>query len=323
MMVGMNPRAVQNERGDSDGDGAHVISVSTYLASSKMKQQNPEDPGVSSPSEPLMKTVEVQTDAMEPFEPPSVKKEVPSTSFDENEHFVKMLLDLEALVIAKSDTMIIENPDISLQKDFRTVFYNPTLLCSRTPMNVEGKKVAILADTTHDWKRCFVFYSDWLRALPDFQLFEEEDKLALAEVRYPAFHWFYAATWAIKAKCDGVCYCNGTYFPRDPTQQCLYDQRKVVDRMFHLLVKPLQDLQISEGERILLGILVIFSNNVNGMSPAGKETMKKVRSRYLEALKLHLTCKSGIDDETAIAERVGAEMLIISSIAVSFYIKAL
>lgn len=323
MMVGMNPRAVQNERGDNDGDGTHVISVSTYLANSKLKQPNPEDPNISTIVEPIMKTVEVQTDAMEPLEPPSVKKEISINAFEENEHFIKMLLDLEALIMAKSDTQsaVSGNPDISLQKDFKTVFYSPTLLCSRTPINIEAKKVAVLADTTHDWKRCFVLYSDWLRALPDFQLFEEEDKLALAEVRYPAFHWYYAATWAMKAKCDGVCYCNGTYFPRDPAQQCLFDQKKVVERMFHLLVRPLQNLQISEEERILLGILTIFSNTITGMSPAGKEIMKKVRARYLEVLKLHLAYKSGIEDDGSIAERIGTETLIISSIAVSFDFK--
>ncbi|KAE9547576.1 hypothetical protein FO519_009213 [Halicephalobus sp. NKZ332] len=317
MIVGMNPRAVQNERGDTEGDGAHVISVSTYLANSKNKNQNTDTQDFSPSSEPLMKTVEVQTDAMEPLEPPSVKKETSMNIFEENEQFIKMLLDLESLIMAKADPFESNSvdQDISLQKDFQTVFYNPTLLCNRTPINLEGRQVAALADTTHDWKRCFVLYSDWLRALPEFQLFSDADRLALAEVRYPAFHWYYVATWTIKARCDGICYCNGTYFPRDPTQQCLYDQRRVVERMFHLLVRPMEELQITESERILLGILTIFSNSVNGMSPEGKEIMEKVRTRYLESLKLHLTYKSGIDDEISIAERIGTETLMISSIA--------
>uniref|UniRef100_A0A914Z706 NR LBD domain-containing protein n=1 Tax=Panagrolaimus superbus TaxID=310955 RepID=A0A914Z706_9BILA len=178
-----------------------------------------------------------------------------------------------------------------------------------------GSTIAILSDTTHDWKRCFVLYSDWIRALPDFQLFSPADKIALAELRYPAFHWWLVANWTIQTNCDGVCYCNGTYFPKDPSLQCLFDQRKCVERMFSLLVKPLKEMNISEGERILLGILTIFCSDTNNMSPEGRQILRKIRSRYIEALRLHLIHRGGMENEIELATRIGSQILMIASIS--------
>jgi nuclear factor 4 len=306
LTVGMNPRAVQNERGEVEGEGVHVISVSTYMTSLSNKKN-------SENSNPFTKSQEVQTDVVD-FEPPSVKKDL-SQEFKENEHFIQMLLNLEKLIIAKKDEYDTSGPPGTPTTSFEAVFYEPTILCPRTPINPSGSTIAILDDTTHDWKRCFVLYSDWIRALPDFQLFSYPDKIALAELRYPAFHWWIVANWTVQSGCDGVCYCNGTYFPKDPALQCLFDQRKCVERMFSLLIKPLKEMNITEGERIILGILTIFGSEANNMSPEGRQILRKIRSRYIEALRLHLMHKVGIENDIELATRIGSQILMIASIS--------
>jgi nuclear factor 4 len=312
LTVGMNPRAVQNERGEVEGEGIHVISVSTYMTHLNNKNSS----SSSENSNPFTKSIEVQTDMLD-FEPPSVKnlKKDLTQEFKENEHFIQMLLNLEKLIIAKKDEHDIKDTPATPSTCFEAVFYEPNFLCQRTPINPTGATIAILSDTTHDWKRCFVLYSDWIRALPDFQLFSPADKIALAELRYPAFHWWLVANWTISSGCNGVCYCNGTYFPSDPKLQCIFDQRKVVERMFSLLVKPLKEMNISEGERILLGILTIFCSEANNMSPEGRQILRKIRSRYIEALRLHLIHRVGMENEIELATRIGSQILMIASIS--------
>lgn len=54
--------------------------------------------------------------------------------------------------------------------------YNPVLLCPRTPLLKWTGEIASLCDVLHDWRRCFVVFSDWLRSLPEFGLLSQEDQ---------------------------------------------------------------------------------------------------------------------------------------------------
>ena len=55
------------------------------------------------------------------------------------------------------------------------------------------------------------------------------------------------------------------------------------------------------------------------MSREGRQTLRKVRSRYIDALRLHLLNRFGIENEIEIATRIGSQILMIASISVCFF----
>ncbi|KAH7727453.1 NHR-62 protein [Aphelenchoides avenae] len=324
----MNPRAVQNERSDADkaeGEGSsqqHVISVSTYLNTSAGGGE--EDDYDDDPSERERRSVDIQTDNYElsgaveidanSISPALLKKELPSIG-DETERFLRELLDLEQQVMERVDDVDPPaNPTLT-NRNFATVFYNPNLLCSRSKISPTGERIAVLADTTHDWRRCFVLYADFLQALPDFQRLSPDDRIKLAEARYPSYHWFVVANWTVKTGCNGVCYCNETYFPRDPSLQCMFDQMRCTERMFHLLVEPLRELNLNEEERVIMCVVAIFSVPVPDMSDEGAAILGNIRQRYLDVLHRYMVnTYAGMDADLYAAVRMGNLLVLLSSI---------
>lgn len=64
----------------------------------------------------------------------------------------------------------------------------PTISNS-SKISLTASRVAAVADTAHDWRRCFVLYIDFVKALPEIGQFSVEDQIVLAEARFPSFHW--------------------------------------------------------------------------------------------------------------------------------------
>jgi hypothetical protein len=307
-----------------------VISVTNYLSSSSSFAAPTEDDDFDEDSCEQTQhacSVDVQTDPVDlhgateinalSLSPVLFKKELPSVGDETSVGFIRELLDLEQHVMERVDeTNQPQVPQVSpSNRNFSTVFYNPTILCRRTKISPTGERVAVLADTTHDWRRCFVLFADFLQSLPDFQRLSPDDKIKLAEARYPAYHWFAVANWTVRTNCAGVCYCNETYFPRDPGLQCLFDQRKCTERMFHLLVDPLRELALSEEERVLLSVIVIFSIPVLEMSEEGAEILAWVRKRHLDVLHRYIVNSyNGVDADLYASVRMGNLLVLLSSV---------
>lgn len=92
----------------------------------------------------------------------------------------KQLVYIDRLVSTRSDS-----PSDSHQRKYSCVslvaaFFNPKLLWARTPLCPNGCIPATLADVLHDWRRCFVLYSDWLRAMPMFNILSFDDQVCFS-----------------------------------------------------------------------------------------------------------------------------------------------
>lgn len=144
----------------------------------------------------------------------------------------------------------------------------------------------------------------------------------IGESRFPAFHWWLCANWSTNAGCDGVCYCNGSYFPRDASQQKVPDQRKCTERFLHLLVKPLRQMDISLSERILIATLIVFTASLTGLSPSGSKRLVECRRLYSDLLFKVILDEARVENKREYAAtRLANYHLLLSSITVSSFLK--
>ncbi|KAI6183974.1 Nuclear receptor NHR-62 [Aphelenchoides bicaudatus] len=236
---------------------------------------------------------------------------------DECRDRVNVLIEAERYLLTyfEDENVVIQIERQNRRMVFSEIFQDPRTFCPRTRISPTGTRVADLNDTVHDWSRCLVFFVDYLKAVPEFRTFSLEDQFLIGESRYPAFHWWMAACWTTMNGCDGVSYCNGSYFPRDPSQQKVLDQRKCTERFLHLLVKPLRNMDISLSERILIGTLIIFTASVTNLSPPGAKRLIECRRLYSDLLFKLILHEARVDNKREYAaSRIANFHLLLSSI---------
>ncbi|VDP01352.1 unnamed protein product [Heligmosomoides polygyrus] len=127
---------------------------------------------------------------------------------------------------------------------------------------ITAERVATMKDVMQDWRRHFVLFADWLHALPEFASLSVDDQILIAKSRFGPFYWWMCANWTNEACCDGVCYANGTYFPRSEALQCFPDVRGCCERMVVTLSDPLRELQLDETEKCLMLAVIVFSDDI-------------------------------------------------------------
>ncbi|KAE9550838.1 hypothetical protein FO519_005942 [Halicephalobus sp. NKZ332] len=187
---------------------------------------------------------------------------------------------------------------------FAEIFYEPTILHQRTSLTPTGVRKATVKDLVDDWKRCFVLYSDWLLQLGEFRQLSKEDQIILAKEKFPVFHSWICGIWtsevmkernlASEAKKEGnvtpeirkegLCYSNGSFFPRQPSEHCVPDVNGMTEKIMKLFVEPLLDLQISEIEKCCVFLISLFSDDVPTISQEGREHIRKSREKFTKVL---------------------------------------
>lgn len=248
-VAGMNPRAVQSER-EQRGSTDQVQDV--------------EEDDYKEMSSPDTCSVEIQTDVDEQKSSdvhiplPSMEAEMAKLS----EQLVEMHRAVCSYVdpVVKRESIKMETEVAATKVAFMNAFFNPGMMSPRTPLLITGERVATVQDVMDEWRRNFVLFSDWLRALPEFNQLAIEDQIVLAKNRYGPFHWWLCANWTVQAGCDGVCYSNGAYFPRHPDAQCVPDVKGSSSRMFDSLSIPISELQLDETEIVLMLAVILFSD---------------------------------------------------------------
>ncbi|KAF7635154.1 hypothetical protein Mgra_00005437 [Meloidogyne graminicola] len=221
------------------------------------------------------------------------------------ENKVKELVKIKNFIFNKVDQIELSNQNISntslSNTSFICLFNDPTKLCIRTKINLSANRIATTADAAYDWNRCFVLLIDFIKALPGMEKFSVEDQIVITKARYPAFHWALCALWTLQIGITkGICYCNGSYFPRDPSLQCILVKTKCVERMFILLVEPLKQLQLSETEICLFYIIVIISSTITDLSnEKSKEQFSNLKQHYFSLLYNHIFCKIISNNESS------------------------
>ncbi|PAV63002.1 hypothetical protein WR25_03893 [Diploscapter pachys] len=250
----MNPRAVQMETNENDQD---------------------EDEEVESA---LTKEACSQTDASA-----TVKSMSPPHSVVKNYEREQFLSFLRAIYNRVDDPNARGPPSIETTSVlFETVFYEPTLLCIRTPITPTGHRIATLRDVLFDFRRCFVLYADMMTALPEICALTEADRITIAKNRFAPFYWWLACCWTAKAGCDGVCYSNGSYHPSEVSQKAFPEARNVSRLSVESVSVPLRSLDLTEAEVLIGSIYNIFQEfpRPPNISLESEMIMERGRDKY-------------------------------------------
>uniref|UniRef100_A0A0N5AAH7 NR LBD domain-containing protein n=1 Tax=Syphacia muris TaxID=451379 RepID=A0A0N5AAH7_9BILA len=180
-----------------------------------------------------------------------------------------------------------------------------------------GEHIASLSDSLFDWRRCFLFYIDFLKRFSDFITMPYQDQIKIAKRRFSPFHWWLVSNWSAQCNCMGVCYSNGTFFPLETSQQFFPDLRGTAEAMYTTLLRPLQELQPDLAEQCILFAILIFADDVKDLLPTTQLHSKQMRDRYIKALYQHIRQRDSNKSSAEIAYRISRLMLLIPSITVS------
>ncbi|KAL6730001.1 hypothetical protein Aduo_001005 [Ancylostoma duodenale] len=294
-IAGMNPRAVQSERERSDP--LHDID------------DGDDDYRENSPDRC---SVEVQTDQY------SMKADALPSPDAELNRAADTLLAMHRQVCNRVDPPTVSGYSrsdglSSASVSFINAFYNPNMISPRTPLVITAERVATMKDVMQDWRRNFVLFADWLHALPEFASLSVDDQILIAKSRFGPFYWWMCANWTNEANCDGVCYANGTYFPRAEALQCFPDVRGCSDRMVVTLSEPLRELQLDETEKSLMLAVIVFSDEPLELSVSGKEHVKSMGHRFVRMLHHHIRNREPSLSNAAIALRIAKIMILLTA----------
>ncbi|VDL84007.1 unnamed protein product [Nippostrongylus brasiliensis] len=201
----------------------------------------------------------------------------------------------------------------SASVSFINAFYNPNMISIRTPLVITAERVATMKDVMQDWRRHFVLFADWLHALPEFASLSVDDQILIAKSRFGPFYWWMCANWTNEACCDGVCYANGTYFPRSETLQCFPDVRGCSERMVVTLSEPLRELQLDETEKCLMLAVIVFSDEPLELSISGKEHVRSMGHRFVRMLHHHIRNREPGLSNSAIGLRIAKIMILLTA----------
>ncbi|KAJ1371874.1 hypothetical protein KIN20_033906 [Parelaphostrongylus tenuis] len=201
----------------------------------------------------------------------------------------------------------------SASVSFINAFYNPNMISLRTPLVITAERVATMKDVMQDWRRHFVLFADWLHALPEFASLSVDDQILIAKSRFGSFYWWLCANWTNEACCDGVCYANGTYFPRSEALQCFPDVRGCSERMVVTLSEPLRELQLDETEKCLMLAVIVFSDEPLELSISGKEHVRTMGYRFVRILHHHIRNREPTLSNSAIGLRIAKIMILLTA----------
>ncbi|KAK6727288.1 hypothetical protein RB195_005159 [Necator americanus] len=294
-IAGMNPRAVQSERERSDPLHDMEDGDDDYRENS-----------------PDRCSVEVQTDQV------SVKADALPSPDAELNRAADTLLAMHRQVCNRVDPPTVSGYArsdglSSASVSFINAFYNPNMISSRTPLVITAERVATMKDVMQDWRRNFVLFADWLHALPEFASLSVDDQILIAKSRFGPFYWWMCANWTNEANCDGVCYANGTYFPRTEALQCFPDVRGCSERMVVTLSEPLKELQLDETEKSLMLAVIVFSDEPLELSVSGKEHVRSMGHRFVRMLHHHIRSREPSLSNAAIALRIAKIMILLTA----------
>ncbi|KJH42571.1 zinc finger, C4 type [Dictyocaulus viviparus] len=294
-IAGMNPRAVQSERERSDPLHEMEDCDDEYRENS-----------------PDRCSVEVQTEHY------SIKSDALPSPDAELNKAADALLAMHRQVCSRVDPPSVSGYSrsdglSSASVSFINAFYNPNMISLRTPLVITAERVATMKDVMQDWRRHFVLFADWLHALPEFASLSVDDQILIAKSRFGSFYWWLCANWTNDASCDGVCYANGTYFPRSEALQCFPDVRGCSERMVVTLSEPLRELQLDETEKCLMLAVIVFSDEPLELSVSGKEHVRTMGYRFVRILHHHIRNREPTLSNSAIGLRIAKIMILLTA----------
>ncbi|TKR96821.1 hypothetical protein L596_010785 [Steinernema carpocapsae] len=280
----VNPRAVQSEREKSNGSGSNGCAEIEEDVEELSRSGSP--PEVSCISTGSQTEIGFQS-------PTNGSKNSPAKSSE-----MQLFYERKASKLLAYHRQIMDNADLFVKPDsplvvpsevrqvpFLLAFDEYYKISNCTRINYQPESIANLRDMDLDWRRCFVLMREWLEP---FQKLSREDQMRLVKDRFHHYHWLITGyyTSRIENPDVGVCYCNGTYFPRSPLKQCVPDETGMIEKTVNELVTPLRQLCLDETEISCLLVISMFYENSN-LSIEGQNLSKEVCAEHMNILYNH------------------------------------
>uniref|UniRef100_A0A7E4V7Y7 Nuclear receptor domain-containing protein n=1 Tax=Panagrellus redivivus TaxID=6233 RepID=A0A7E4V7Y7_PANRE len=168
---------------------------------------------------------------------------------------------------------------------FSDAFYHPELVGRRSKLELSGLRTASVQDADDCLMRCFLLYADWLNQLPEFMQLSREDQLTLARQRFYVFYWWITAIWTIRAKCNGICYSNGSFLKN---KHSTTDSKNAAYLHFNRFIQPLTQLQCSKFELCAVFLMALLNQtNVLNVSPETDKLCTSTCDKLRKAVFVH------------------------------------
>ncbi|CAI5441958.1 unnamed protein product [Caenorhabditis angaria] len=312
--AGMNPRAVQGDL-DSASTSNNVVSVTNAGSKIILREVScqTENAVTTYPGSPLpflnstSSISSVSSNCSTVYSTASYSGNYSGISKHEQ------LLTTIRKVFDRVDENSVE--PITNTYNFETAFYNPHLICNRTPIMPTATRPATLYEVLQDFRRVFVLYTDILNVIPEFAKLDDNDKMCLAKGRFAFFYWWLSCCWGARADCTGVCYANGTYHPIDKNYQVFPDVSNVTELSWETVTCPLREIGITEQETLMGCVFSIFYEFpvAPKISISGEHLLNEARDYYTQCMS-YVSPYYGIGSELKNASRLADIALIFTSI---------
>ncbi|ULT93832.1 hypothetical protein L3Y34_003379 [Caenorhabditis briggsae] len=331
--VGMDARAVQSERDkhkknpkdDESGSPTYPTSATPISIPSTSTSQTPTTTSFNYQNIPgiVSRSFSENLIMRDQSVPPVVEQS--ASHAQSHVPLVRYLIDLERA----TDNLIDENCDfMSMEFDqlcrvdvtIEAAFRQPGVVAKRTPPRwLALERLTTLEDVHIAWCRSFVLCLDYAKIMKDYQELSHSDQFTLLRNRVVSVNWLCHTYKTFKAGCDGVALVNGSWYPRDKELQkqldpgCNHYFRILSEHLMEDLVIPMRDMDMDEGEFVILKALILFRAH-RRLSEEGRAHVKRVRDKYIEALYQHVQHQHRHFSSVQTSMRISKILLLLPSI---------
>ncbi|CAD5227165.1 unnamed protein product [Bursaphelenchus xylophilus] len=169
----------------------------------------------------------------------------------------------------------------------------PRRVCQRSKLDWTASYPLPTSCFPRIWSRMFVAYSDWASHIPELKKLSFEDRTQLLVSRMTSVWWHWIVHQTVKhipTEQHVFLMTGGSYLTLDQEsmensldKSLCANLRKSCEWLFDEVARPAQDLQITDGEFLLLRLILLFTPSPC-LSPEGNVLVREAQKFYRSAL---------------------------------------